>query len=176
MDFFSLDIVNQAFTNLFAGICFALINVIVRYFVPSAPRVITVLGWRRLKTAVIAAYLIALVVQVATSPYFRSAFTPVMVEFAWSPYQALFNVLGVVVMDLIVMAWSGARRGAEVGRKQFEVVKDRAADTLDDLGAHVPLSAEQREAQEARRQAREAAEAQSTSERKQRVDDRLKDY
>lgn len=166
---FSLDIVNQSITNLFVGICFALIDVVIRYFVPSAPRVISILGRRRLKTALVAAYLIALVLQVATSPYFRSLTTPVAVEFAWSPYQALFNVLGVIVVDLIVMAWGGARRGAEVGRQQFEAVKERAADSLDDLGSFVPLSGEQREA-------REATEAQSSAERKQRVDDRLKDY
>lgn len=48
-------------------------------------------------------------------------------------------------------------------------VKERAADSLEDLGAHLPLNAGQR-------QAREAAEAQSSGERKQRVDERLKDY
>ena len=66
--------------------------------------------------------------------------------------------------------------GAEVGRQQLDVVKERAADQLDELGAHLPLTGEQRAEQEARRLAREEAEAQAVAERKKRVDDRLKDY
>src|SRR5262245_40602749 len=127
MDVFSLDLVNQALINLFVGIALALINQIIRYFVPIVPQVITVITWRRLKTALIAAYLIALVIQVATSPFFRSFTTPAAVEIAWSPYQALWNVLGVILVDLVVMAWGGMRRGAQIGQQQIKTVTGRAA-------------------------------------------------
>ena len=176
MEPFSLDIVNQAVTNLFIGIGLALVNVIVRYFAPAVPRVITVLTWPNLRRALIAAYLIALVLQLVTSPFFRSLIHPVAYELAWSPYQALWNVLGVIVVDLIVMAWSGMRRGAEVGRKQLDAVKTRAAEGLEDLSAQLPNGAESREAYEARRKAEEEATAQTAADRKERLDDQLKDY
>ncbi len=176
MDAFSLDIVNQAVTNLFIGIGLALVNVIVRYFAPMVPRVITVLTWPNLRRALIAAYLIALVLQLVTSPFFRSLIHPVAYELAWSPYQALWNVLGVIVVDLIVMAWSGMRRGAEVGRKQLDAVKTRAAEGLEDLSAQLPNGDESREAYEARRKAEEEATAQTAADRKERLDDQLKDY
>lgn len=162
--------------QLLVGFGFALFNVVVRYFAPSVPRFMSVLRWKNLRRALVAAYLIALVFQLVTSPFFVSAFQRVYVELAWSPFQAIFNVLGVIVIDLIVMAWDGARRGAQVGRQQIEAVKERAADQLDGLGARLPLSAEQRAAQEARRQAEQQAEAQADAERKRRVDERLKDY
>ncbi|HEX5692404.1 MAG TPA: hypothetical protein VFX76_20450, partial [Roseiflexaceae bacterium] len=128
MNAFSLDIVNQAVTNLFIGFGLALVNVIVRYFAPFAPDAITVLRWPRVKRAIIAAYLIALVIQLVTSPFFRSLIHPTSYELAWSPYQAIWNVAGVIVMDLIVGAWTGLRRGATVGRERFEAVKTRAAE------------------------------------------------
>jgi hypothetical protein len=176
MEPFSLDIVNQAVTNLFIGIGLALLNVIVRYFAPIVPRVITVLTWPNLRRAMIAAYLIALVLQLVTSPFFRSLIHPASYELAWSPYQAIWNVLGVIVIDLIVMAWSSMRRGAEAGRKQFESVKARAAEGLEDLSAQLPNAAESREAHEARRKAEEEAAAQAVADRKERLDDKLKDY
>jgi hypothetical protein len=176
MDAFSLDIVNQAVTNLFIGIGLALVNVIVRYFAPMVPRVITVLTWPNWRRALIAAYLIALVIQLVTSPFFRSLIHPASYELAWSPYQAIWNVLGVIVVDLIVMAWGGMRRGAEVGRKQFDAVKTRAAEGLEDLSAQLPNAAESREAYEERRQTEEEATAQTAADRKERLDDRLKDY
>jgi hypothetical protein len=176
MDLLSLDLINQATTNLFIGFGLALVNVIVRYFVPRAPYVISILRWNRLARAIILAYLIALVLQLVTSPFFRSLIHPVAYELAWSPYQAIFNVLGVIVMDLIVIAWGGMRRGAEIGRKQFDVVKNAAADGLDQVGARLAIAPESREEAAARTQAEEAAEAQASAERKQRIDDRLKDY
>src|SRR3982750_4047440 len=176
MDLFSLDLVNQATTNLFIGFGFALVNVIVRYFVPRAPQVISILSWKNLRRAIIFAYLIALVIQLATSPFFRSLLHPAAYELAWSPYQAIFNVLGVLVMDLIVKAWDGMRRGAEIGRKQFDVVKNAAADGLEDVGARLAITPEGREEQAARTQAQAEAEAKAAAERKQRIDDRLKDY
>jgi hypothetical protein len=176
MDLLSLDLVNQAMTNLFIGFGFALVNLIVRYFVPRVPYVISVLRWNNRTRAIILAYLIALVIELATSPFFRSLLHPVAYELAWSPYQAVFNVLGVIVMDLIVMAWGGMRRGAEIGRKQFDVVKNAAADGLEDMGARLAITPEAREEQAARTQADLEAEAKATAERKQRIDDRLKDY
>jgi hypothetical protein len=176
MEPFSLDILNQAVTNLFIGIGLALLNVIVRYFVPSVPHVITVLTWPNLRRALIAAYMIALVIQLVTSPFFRSLIHPASYELAWSPYQAIWNVLGVIVVDLIVMVWSGVRRGAEAGRKQFDSVKARAAEGLEDLSAQLPNIAESREAHEARRKAEEDEASQTAADRKERLDDRLKDY
>ena len=85
-------------------------------------------------------------------------------------------MVGVIVMDLIVLAWSGVRRGADAGRKQLEVVKERAADGLDEVGARLALTPEGRDEAAARAQAKAAADAQTASERKQRIDDRLKDY
>jgi len=176
MDLYSLDLVNQAMTNLLIGFGFALVNVIVRYFVPRVPQVISILRWKHVTRAIILAYLIALVLQLVTSPYFRSLLHPVAYELAWSPYQAIFNVLGVIVMDLIEKAWVGMRRGAEIGRQQFDVVKNAAADGLDDMGARLAVTPEGREEQAARTQAEAEAEAKATAERKQRIDDRLKDY
>ena len=173
---FELDIVNQAVTNLFIGFGLALVNLIVRYFAPVTPDVITILRWRRVKRALIAAYLIALVLQMVTSPFFRSLIHPTSYELAWSPYQAVWNVLGVIVMDLIIAAWGGLRRGATIGRQQIESVKERAAEQLEELGAQAPFGAESREAHEARRKAEEEAETETLAERKQRLDDRLKDY
>jgi hypothetical protein len=176
MDLFSLDLVNQAVTNLFIGFALALVNVIVRYFAPAVPRVISVLRWQNRTRAIILAYLIALVLQLVTSPFFRSLIHPVAYELAWSPYQAIFNVLGVIVIDLFVGLWVGLRRGADAGRKQFDAVKTRAADGLNDVGARLALTPEGREEPDARSQAERAADQQAAAERKQRIDDRLKDY
>jgi hypothetical protein len=176
MDLYSLDLVNQATTNLFIGFGLALVNVIVRYFVPDVPQVISVLRWQNRTRAIILAYLIALVLQLVTSPFFRSLIHPVAYELAWSPYQAVFNVLGVMLMDLIVGLWGGLRRGAEVGRKQIDVVKTRAAEGLDEVGSRLAITPEGREEQAARRKAEEEAEAQTAAERKKRLDDRLNKY
>lgn len=172
----SLEFVNEAVTQLMVGFGLALLNIVIEYFAPWFPRYISVLRWKNRTRALVFAYLIALVIQLVTSPFFRSLIHPTSIELAWSPYQALFNVVGVILMDLLVIAWNGLRRGAEVGRQQFDIVKERAADQLDELGAHLPLSGEQGAEQEARRQAREESEAQAVAERKKRVDDRLKDY
>ncbi|HEU5098057.1 MAG TPA: hypothetical protein VFU22_03360 [Roseiflexaceae bacterium] len=169
MDLFSLDLVNQATTNLFIGFGFALVNVIVRYFAPRVPQVISVLRSNNRTRAIILAYLIALVIQLATSPFFRSLLHPVAYELAWSPYQAIFNVLGVIIMDVIVMAWGGMRRGAELGRRQLDVVKNAAADGLDEIGERLAITTEGCEQQS-------EADAKTAAERKQRIDDRLKDY
>jgi hypothetical protein len=174
MDILSFDLVNQATTNLFIGFGFALLNAIVRYFAPRVPQAISVLRWNNRTRAIILAYLIALALQLVTSPFFRSLIHPVAYELAWSPYQAIFNVLGVMVIDVILMAWGGMRRGAEIGRQQFDAVKNAAADGLDQVGARLALTPESREEQAAR--AQEEAEAQGAAERKQRIDDRLKDY
>src|ERR1041385_2015433 len=108
------ELLNHTVMNLFIGFGFALINVIVRYFVSRIPRVISLTYWGLKPRVFIFAYLIALVFQIVTSPLFRSYLTSAYSELAWSPYQAIFNVLGVLVMDLIVMAWLGMRRGAEI--------------------------------------------------------------
>ncbi len=173
MDLNSLDVVNQAVTNLLIGIGLALLNLIVCYFVPAVPRVISVLRWGRRPRVFVAAYLIALALQLVTSPFFRSFLHSVYTELAWSPYQALFDVLGVLIVDLAVGAWAGMRRGAEVGRKQLDIVKERAADGLDDLGLPIGTTPEEHAA---RLKAQEEAEAQALAERKRRMDDRLKDY
>src|SRR5215212_7755257 len=172
----SYDLVNQAITHLFIGFGLALLNVIIRYFAPVVPHVITVLTWQRLRRALIAAYVIALVFELVTSPFFSSLLHPVSIELAWSPYQAIFNMLGVIVMDLIVLAWGGLRKGADVGRKQFEAVKDRAAEGLGDAGARLALTPKGREEAAERAKAKADSEEQAASERKQRMDERLKDY
>lgn len=176
MDLYSLDLVNQATTNLFIGFGLALVNVIVRYFAPRVPQFISVLRWNNRTRAIILAYLIALVIQLVTSPFFRSLIHPVSAELAWSPYQAIFNVLGVMVMDVIVMAWGGMRRGAEIGRRQLDVVKNAAADGLGEIGERLAIAPEGREEQAARTKEQVEAEAKAAAERKQRIDDRLKDY
>jgi hypothetical protein len=170
------ELLNHAIMNLFIGFGFALINVIVRYFVPRVPRVISLTYWGLKPRVFILAYLIALIFQIGTSPLFRSYLTSAYSELAWSPYQAIFNVLGILVMDLLVGLWAGMRRGAEVGRKQFDVVKSAAADGLEDVGARLALTPEGRAEQAARTQAQEEADVKAAAERKQRIDDRLKDY
>ena len=170
------ELLNQAIVNLFIGFGFALINVVVCYFVPRVPRVISLTYWGLKPRVFILAYLVALIFQLATSPLFRSYLTSAYTELAWSPYQAIFNVLGVLLVDLLVGLWGGMRRGAEIGRKQFDVVKNAAVDGLEDVGARLALTPEGREEQAARTQAQAEADAKATAERKQRIDDRLKDY
>jgi hypothetical protein len=170
------ELLNHAIMNLFIGFGLALLNVIVRYFIPRLPRVISITYWGLKPRVFVLAYLIALVFQVATSPLFRSYLTSAYAELAWSPYQAIFNVLGVLLMDLIVLVWAGMRRGAEIGRKQFDVVKNAAADGIEDVGARLAVTPEGRAEHAARTQAQAEAEAKAAAERKQRVEDRLKDY
>jgi hypothetical protein len=176
MDLYSLDLVNQAVTNLFVGFGLALLNAVVRYFAPRVPQFVSVLRWNNRTRAIVFAYLIALVIQLATSPFFRSLIHPVAYELAWSPYQALFNVLGVIVVDLVIGLWGGLRRGAEVGRKQLGTARARAAEGLDEVGARLAISPEGKEEHAARLKAQQEAEARADAERKQRIDDRLKDY
>jgi len=170
------ELLNHAIMNLFIGFGFALINVIVRYFVPRVPRVISLTYWGLKPRVFILAYLIALIFQLVTSPLFRSYLTSAYSELAWSPYQALFNVLGILLIDLLVGLWGSLLHGAEIGRKPFDVVKHAAADGLEDVGARMAITPEGREEQAARTQAQEEAEAKAAAERKQRIDDRLKDY
>ena len=170
------ELLNHAIMNLFIGLGLALINVIVCYFLPRVPRVISLTYWGLRPRVFILAYLIALIFQLVTSPLFRSYLTSAYAELAWSPYQALFNVLGILLMDLLVGLWGGMRRGAEIGRKQLDVVKNAAADGLDQVGARLAIAPESREEQAARTKAEEEAEAQASAERKQRIDDRLKDF
>ena len=174
----NIDLVNHAVTHLFLGFSLALINVVLDYFVHFIPRFITVLNWRNVKRALIAAYLIALVLEVATSPLYRSYLQSAYVEIAWSPYQAVFDVLGVVLMDLIIMAWTGARRGAEIGGKQFGALKTRAGEELSELNTRVTaaVAPEDRETYAARRKSDEDATAQAAAERQKRMEGKLKDY
>lgn len=167
------ELIGQAVTHFFVGFGLALLNVIVHYFAPFVPRVISVSHWGFRPRTLLLIYLIALVVQLITSPFFVSLLHSVYSELAWSPYQALFNVLGIIAMDLIVGFWAKLRHGAEVGRKQIDVVKTHAADRLEDLGVPVGATPEERAA---RIKASEETEAQTLAERKQRIDDRLKDY
>jgi hypothetical protein len=152
------------------------LNLVIRYFAPFVPRVISLQRWGLRPRTFLFAYLIALVLQLISSPLFRSYLVSAYAELAWSPYQAIWNVAGVLLVDLGYNLWTGARRGAAAGRKQLESVKARAAEGLEELSAQVPLTAESREAYEARRKAEEQDAAQSAAERKDRLDDRLKDY
>ena len=170
------ELINQAIVNLFIGVGIALINVIVCYFIPRIPRVISITRWGVTARVLVLAYLIALVFQLATSPLFRSYLTSAYAELAWSPYQAIFNVLGVLLVDLLIGLWGGMRRGAEVGRKQLDVARAAAADGLDEVGARLALTPEGRAEHAARAQAQAEAESETSAERKQRIDDRLKDY
>lgn len=159
------------------GFGLALLNVVARYFAPAVPDVLTVLRWRggrwSLSIILLAAYLIALVFQLATSPLFRSLIHSVYAELAWSPYQAFFNVVGVILMDVLVEAWRTARRGATVGRQQIGEARVRVADAMSDMNVPVGMSDAERAA---RRQAQEEAAAKAAAERKQRMDEHLKDY
>jgi len=170
------ELLSQAIVNLFIGFGFALINVIVCYFVPRVPRVISITYWGLKPRVFLLVYLIALVFQLVTSPLFRSYLTSAYAELAWSPYQALFNVLGILLMDMLVGLWGGMRRGAQASRKQLDVVKQAAAVGLEDVGARLALTPEGRAEQAARTQAQEETESKLAAERKQRIDDRLKDY
>src|SRR5437867_7269 len=90
----------RAIIHLFIGFGLALINVIVCYFLPRAPRVISITRWGIRPRVLIVAYLIALVFQIATAPLFRSYLTSAYTELAWSPFQAVFNVLGILLIDM----------------------------------------------------------------------------
>lgn len=163
------QLLNEAIVHFFIGFGLALLNEVVRYFAPRVPRVISITYWGLRARTLLLAYLIFLVLQLISSPLLRSYLTSAYAELAWSPFQALFNVLGVLAMDGLVSLWKGMRRGAEVGRQQLASAKERAAEGLDEVGARLALTPEAR-AEAAR------AEAQADAERKQRMDERLKDY
>lgn len=170
------DLINEAIVHFFIGFGLALLNEVLRYFAPRIPRVISISYWGLRTRTLLFAYLIFLVLQLVSSPLLRSYLTSAYAELAWSPFQALFNVLGVLAVDGIDWLWRGMRKGAQAGREQLASVKERAADGLDDVGVRLALTPEGRAEQAARAQARAEAEAKADAERKQRMDDRLKDY
>jgi hypothetical protein len=170
------ELINQAIVHTFIGVGLAVLNLVIRYFVPSAPRAISLQRWGLRPRVFLFAYLIALVLQLITSPLFRSYLTSAYAELAWSPYQAVWNVAGVLLVDLGYMLWTGARRGATAGRERFEAVKTRAAEELSELNVQSPFTAESRESYEARRASEQQAATQSVAERKERLDDTLGDY
>ncbi len=176
----SLGLVDQALTNFFIGFGLALLNVLIRYFVPFIPRVVSILRWKKehhsLTRVLIFSYFIALIFQLVTSWSFRSLINTVYNELAWSFYQAFWNVVGIIAMDVLVMGWAKTRQGVEVGGKQLQEVKSRASETLGDIGVSLPVTAEGRAAAEERRQQQEAAEQAEQAARQKRMDDRLKDY
>lgn len=45
MNLFINNLISQAAVNLFVGFGLALLNVILRYFVPAVPRVVSVTRW-----------------------------------------------------------------------------------------------------------------------------------
>lgn len=168
MNVFSLEIANQATINIMVGLCFALLNELARLLIRGMPRIVSVLAYRNWRRALLIAYVVALVLQLITSPYFRAYTTPTTVELAWSPFQALFNVIGVLLVDLVVLLIQGARRGAEAGRKGFDNARTRAADMIDDF--QLPGSTPEERA------ATQQTAAETEAERKQRLDDRLGKY
>jgi hypothetical protein len=176
ISFSELDLVNDAITQLMVGIGLALLNLLLCRLIPRVPRVISVLRWQNLRKALLWSYVIALVIQLVTSPFFASAFQRVYSELAWSPYQALFNVLGVLLIDLIVRAWELGRRGAQIGKERAAQLQESASDTLSQAGTRLGLTPEGREEQAARREAEAQAEAQSAAERKRRIDEKLGKY
>lgn len=163
------EFVNQAVTHFFVGFGFALFNLALRYFAPWMRQFVSILHYRNKPRALMVAYLIALTLQMVTSFLFRTIGVNPYRELAWSPYEAAFNVVGIIAMDLLIATWVGMRRGAEVSRRGLEVVKTRAATGLDEIGDRLrpddesegPASSEQ---------------AQQVTDRKQRIDDRLGDY
>lgn len=165
MNYWQLEVVNQAVTNTLVGVGLALLNLLFCYFVPGAPRVIRVLGRKPQLRWIMFAYLIALVIQIATSPIFRSLIESVYLEIGRSPYQALFNVLGVMLIDILVGAYNGTRRGAEAAGRSIETMREQAEAGLGRLGGGVVPDAQPAE-----------PEGEQEAERKQRLDDRLKDY
>jgi hypothetical protein len=180
IDVNSLGLFDQALTNVFIGFGLALLNVLVRYFVPFVPRVVSILRWKKehhsLSRLLIFAYFIAMIFQLVTSWYFRSAFQSVYSELAWSFYQAFWNVAGIIFMDVLVMGWDKTRQGVEIGGKQLKEVKTRAGETLGDIGVNLPMTAEGRVAAEERRKQEAEAELAEQADRQKRMDDRLKDY
>src|SRR5262245_7998991 len=132
------ELINEAIVHTFIGVGLAVLNLVIRYFAPAVPRVISIQRWGLRPRVFLFAYLIALVFQLITSPLFRSYLVSAYAELAWSPYQAIWNVAGVLLADLGYNLWTGARRGAEIGRKQFDAVKARAAEGLEDLSAQIP--------------------------------------
>jgi len=165
------ELVNQAVIHLFIGFALGLVNLIIRYFLPSVPRVISISYWGLRQRVFIIAYLIALALELITSPLFRSYLTSVYVELAWSPYQALFIVLGILLMDGVVAVWNGVARGFTAGRKQIAEVGHRTAEEIHQHGiGQTP------EEQAVRRSALTQSEAQANAERQKRLDDHLKDY
>lgn len=155
-------LVDQAITNLLIGFGLALLNVIFCYFVKGAPRIIKIIPRTPLLRWLLFAYLIALILQLVTSPIFRALTVSVYTEMAWSPFQALFNVLGVVLMDVIALVYLGLQRGAEAGREGLTAVSKRAAETLERID--LPFDGKQPEKPQ-------PPEAQRPG-----LDDRLKDY
>jgi uncharacterized membrane protein len=161
-------LVDQAITNIMIGVGLALLNVLFCYFVRGAPRLIKIVPRQKQLRTLLFAYLIALILQLVTSPFFRAYTVPVALELAWSPYQAIFNVLGVVLVDVIVIAVTGVRRGAEAASRGIGELGERATSALDSVGDKFSSGEAERPA--------EADGGQNTEGRRARLDDKLKDY
>jgi uncharacterized membrane protein len=171
MRYTQFDIVDQAITNLLIGFGLALLNVLFCYFVKGAPRVIKVIPRDNQVRWLIFAYMIALIIQLATSPIFRSLLQSVYVEMAWSPFQAAFNVLGVIVLDVIILVVAGVRRGAEVASRGIGELGERASSAVESVGGALGKGGEGQQ-----NDARPADQGEAQAESRKRLDDRLKDY
>src|SRR5215217_2628835 len=115
MSDFINQVVSLALIHLSLGFGFALLNLVVRYFVPRVPQVISIAYWGLKPRVFVLAYLIAFVFELVTSPLYRALGTSAYVELGLSFYEALFNVLGILLMDLIIYLWRGTRRGVDAG-------------------------------------------------------------
>jgi Na+/proline symporter len=181
IDVNSLGLGDQILTNFALGFGLALVNVLLRYFVPFVPRMLSITYWhnaekRSTYRTLIFAFSVLLLLQMITSPIFKSAFQSVYQELAWSPYQALWNLIGILTMDLFVYLWTRGRGVGKASGAQLESIKARAADTLDEVGVNIAMTAEQRAAAEERKRQEEADRAAALAESKQRLNDKLKDY
>ena len=168
---FSLE--GEFYLQVMLGVSMAIIGLLIGRYVPRVPNPVQVLPRLRGKhwlSALISAYAIALIFQLVTSPFFATQFRPVAAELAWSPIQAAFNLVGVFLVDLVVLAVRAYRATRDAAARTGQQVRERASSMAAGLNQQAGelLSGE-------KAPAGPAAEA-AAAQRKQRLDDRFKDH
>lgn len=167
---FSLD--GEFYLQVMLGISMAIVGLLVGRYVPRVPNPIQVLPRLRGKhwlRALIAAYTIALVFQLVTSPFFATQFRPVAAELAWSPIQAAFNLVGIFLVDLVVLAVRAYRATSAAATRTGQQVREKASS----MAAGLNQQAGELFAGE---QAPSGPATEAAAQRKQRLDDRFKDH
>jgi hypothetical protein len=163
----------EFYLQVMLGISMAILGLLIGRYIPRVPNPIQVLPRLRSKhwlSGLISAYAIALVFQLATSPFFATQFRPIAAELAWSPIQAAFNLIGVFLVDLVVLAVRAFRISRDAAQRAGQQVREKAGSLAAGLNQQ---AGELFTADKA--PTGPAAEA-TADQRKSRLDERFKDH